>query len=668
MIKFFFVLLVSSFFLVSCNHPVIPENVKNVLALAGKNRDNLEAVLKHYSKKKDSLKFRAACYLIENMSGHYAYYLNNQEEYDPVFSMIANENQANKRALWDSAATIFKKIDFSEIKRLDDLNTISSKFLIDNIDASFYAWEHYPWCSGIDFNKFKKYILPYRATTEPLQSIKKSIQKDYAWVMDSVKGGACMEDVFTLIYNNFYSHYEISTGVKYPISLSYGQIIKAKGGRCADMCNLLNMIMKSMGVVSVIDIVTHWANRNSGHLWVAFLDKKGNPLTIADDNQLRKRDYLNSGKFVLDTPGIAFFDDNIQVEIYKKASKVFRKTFEINNESLCYETSSYSEKTPAQIDDLFNYDVSSFYLKTKNIELTVPNTYGKNFAYLCIFDFGEVYPVHWARIVDNKVIFKDIGNDVLYFPAIFKDGVFIPFADPLLLHKNGELSTKTPGLKKSKNMMLTRKYPLFGNILNYANRMFGGKFQGSNLPDFSEATELYSVNKTFIKYNEVTIHDTKPYRYVRYLAPKQTNGDVAEIRFFASTGKKDREITGQYIYKNKGAVTKEYFNAFDNNLDSYYFSEVKDAWIGIDLGENNQKKVTKIGFCPRTDSNFIIPGLDYELFYWQNGWLSLGRKIADSYLLNYQNVPSGAVFWLHCHSGGKEERIFTYENNRQIWW
>ena len=68
------------------------------------------------------------------------------------------------------------------------------------------------------------------------------------------------------------------------------------------------------------------------------------------------------------------------------------------------------------------------------------------------------------------------------------------------------------------------------------------------------------------------------------------------------------------------------------------------------------------------DSNNIRVGDMYELRYWQEGWQSLGRMSAESDTLVYRDVPAGALLWLHNHSGGREERIFTYENGKQVWW
>ena len=41
---------------------------------------------------------------------------------------------------------------------------------------------------------------------------------------------------------------------------------------------------------------------------------------------------------------------------------------------------------------------------------------------------------------------------------------------------------------------------------------------------------------------------------------------------------------------------------------------------------------------------------------------------AESGELVYENVPGNALYLLKNRTKGKEERIFTYENDRQVWW
>ncbi len=55
--------------LLSCRS--IPAEINETLKGAGSNKSELKKVLRHYSwKDKDSLKFKAACFLIGNMKWH----------------------------------------------------------------------------------------------------------------------------------------------------------------------------------------------------------------------------------------------------------------------------------------------------------------------------------------------------------------------------------------------------------------------------------------------------------------------------------------------------------------------------------------------------------------------------------------------------------------------
>ena len=61
---FFFLLILSA----GCRHT--DPDLENALRQAGENRSQLEQVLDHY--RNDSLKYKAACFLIANMPGHYS--------------------------------------------------------------------------------------------------------------------------------------------------------------------------------------------------------------------------------------------------------------------------------------------------------------------------------------------------------------------------------------------------------------------------------------------------------------------------------------------------------------------------------------------------------------------------------------------------------------------
>ena len=58
----------------------------------------------------------------------------------------------------------------------------------------------------------------------------------------------------------------------------------------------------------------------------------------------------------------------------------------------------------------------------------------------------------------------------------------------------------------------------------------------------------------------------------------------------------------------------------------------------------------------------------YELFYFaQNDPCFLGQKVAAGDVLTYDSIPSKVLYLLKDLTK-KEERIFTYEGGKQIWW
>lgn len=68
----------------------------------------------------------------------------------------------------------------------------------------------------------------------------------------------------------------------------------------------------------------------------------------------------------------------------------------------------------------------------------------------------------------------------------------------------------------------------------YAARMVGGVFQGANQSDFSDAVTLFTITNQPLQglLVSATITNTSAFRFVRYLSPNGSYGDVAELRFY----------------------------------------------------------------------------------------------------------------------------------------
>ncbi len=65
---------------------------------------------------------------------------------------------------------------------------------------------------------------------------------------------------------------------------------------------------------------------------------------------------------------------------------------------------------------------------------------------------------------------------------------------------------------------------------------------------------------------------------------------------------------------------------------------------------------------------FLTAGQEYELFYWSDGWQTLGKSVAEDMPILFDSIPAGSLYWLVAADSDKEERIFTMEEGQQVWW
>ena len=105
-------------------------------------------------------------------------------------------------------------------------------------------------------------------------------------------------------------------------------------------------------------------------------------------------------------------------------------------------------------------------------------------------------------------------------------------------------------------------------------------------------------------------------------------------------------------------------------LDGDNLSRFEAVNVGIDFVVELERpaRIDHIVYVSRNDDNYVAPGETYELFY-QNGvegWKSLGMQTATDERLVYEDVPRGALLWLHNHTRGVEEQVFRYIDGKQV--
>jgi hypothetical protein len=308
-------------------------------------------------------------------------------------------------------------------------------------------------------------------------------------------------------------------------------------------------------------------------------------------------------------------------------------------------------------------DVTDQY--TKTYELSIPlQTVPPDIRYAYIFEFDAKgwIPVQMAPVVHNgEATFKKLSSHIVYLPGSISSGQVVPMGNAFILDDKGNMEKLIPSNSEKILCTLFRKYPYSERMISYADRMRGGKFQGADDQNFSKTATLYTISQCPDSYyQEITLKNRKGYRYFRYVSPDSCYGDVAEIEVY--TLGNNNPIYGNFI----GSKGCELSKAFDKDKSTYFATRFPSGnWLGMDFGK--PVVINKIRYLPRNDGNTIEVGDEYELFYWKDAWQSLGVQKAKQQYLKY-SVPAHALLWLKNKTKGKEERIFTYEHGKQVWW
>lgn len=103
------------------------------LEFAGDNRKELEKVMEHYNK--DSLKLKAAHFLIENMPRYFSY---TGHTLDSLKAIKASVDENGK--LPDEKVNPLKGFNYNNLPKVYDAHVITADYLIENIDLAFDEW------------------------------------------------------------------------------------------------------------------------------------------------------------------------------------------------------------------------------------------------------------------------------------------------------------------------------------------------------------------------------------------------------------------------------------------------------------------------------------------------------------------------------------------------
>lgn len=606
------------------------DRLETALKISGANRAELEKVLAHYSQNEtDSLKLRAAEFLIENMPGHYAYSDRSIDLYTEQFDSINKEVPMYLRSYFYSFPTLNNPNTFF-MNRNYDTEHITAAYLIKNIDYKFRLRDLTPWGKDIDFSDFCEYILPYRVDNEPLTNYDETELEEHLTKMSKLFESMKYCDI-TIYNTNEDIRKKLYTlpAIKLPAGLRHNIY------DCGAVAHYTLEQHRLNGVPGMIDFVPHWANANGRHRWNNFVD---------------------------------VFDKNIPVNYINrsKIAKVYRNTY---------------SKNPAPMEDKnfipilftpFIKDVTSEYIKTSDVVIPFEKCKkeGVKNVYLAVFNELEWQPTAWSFLQNGgKAKFKDLGRGIVYLPIYYKNSEEKIANYPFLLDNRGNIKEFKPDNENRIKIHLDRKFPIETYKLAWRENLLGAVIEAANNAEFKQCDTIAIIDQPSKNSDyKISIHSDKQYRYYR-IAQNSNNGKmfIAELSFGGLDFAPFISATSATISPVGPMATYEGdLKSLLTDGDIVDFATINSG-LGLDFGK--PIALATIYLTLRNDGNYIYPNNTYELMYHdKDGWVSMGVKKSTDYFIEYENVPSGALYWLRNLTEGREERIFTYENGRMKFW
>ncbi|MFY0715241.1 hypothetical protein J1D01_16380 [Seonamhaeicola sp. NFXS20] len=640
LLNVFIVTMVLIFGFTGCDSRKEEKRLKMALELAGENRGELQKVLDHYKRPKDSLKLKAAKFLISNMPYHSHKTID--QRFNSVFRKMAGgklltadpeyRKSEFKKRMRNHKNYLTERDSMPSNKVVKEIESLKADFLINNIELAFEAWYKIPKSKRASFHDFCNYILPYKSFNEPVEMDSRSkLYKKFSWVYDELDKGIALNKVVEQVALKFdFNVRDVSQYYSVPQSVS--QLEKSRLGVCDDAVNYLVNVFRSLGIVSAKDYVTHMGNHYSkGHSWVYLkYDDIEYSLTIGGDKDAK--------------------------EIYKDESigKVYRVSFEYQDMS-CFSplaidvTPSYLTTANIKIDNLFKIDIEK--------------------PVLCVYDGAKEWEVVSSGTNSwGKSKFLNVGVNVLYLAASINNyGNITPFNYPFYINRDKEIQYFNPKDSMVNSVELLRKYGLSSardrRKVDWMINLNGAEIQVSNDKDFNNFEVLYKIkNFRSSHLQKVNFKSSEKYKYVRFKSNNKEESYLATLAFYDDKMNKlnQNPFEENLIIGNRRNKINIILD--DNPLT---FAGGEDFVLGMEF--NEPTLIGAIEFQARNDGNHIDIGDDYELFYWDKNWKSLGMQKAKDTVL-YYDVPKNSLLWLKNLTKGKEEHVFTInENKKQKW-
>lgn len=629
-VRIIFICLTLNF--ISCKKEEQYINDANRIIKKYKNESNdLEKTLRFFAHK-DPEKLKAAYILISNLERSISITENPsiQKPIDLIQPFLKEKGKTSEvMELFNTYLDSLGKNNRMTYKM--DVELVTSNNLIENIELAYKSVSLLPHDLRPNESLFYNYVLPYKSGLEPLEvDLRKNLLEEYGWIHSVIKKNKSLESGVCALLDTL--KLNLSQNTQYQGIPKVSQTNKIGFGTCSNLVALVVQILRSLGIPATTDFIESWGNHTGlGHEWLVF--------------------FANDTEYAIDV-----FDYRQLNNIYEYASmpKIYRKNL----------NSSFN------VSGITCEDVTKKYKTNRSANITFEETKGLKDVNIGIFDVGGNWRILKApkEKIQNDFLFRDVGNEIIYVAEITNsDEQKIKY--PFFLNTINEKMFLVPDYNKKVNAVITRKYPP-SNVRNngwkesWVESIASSRIMGANKEDLSDALELYKLDN-FNTYNPIMVDIQNDRLFKYYFLEGGIDDDRIHVAEFYPVSMDGSKLHPKYQISAENTMDlNQNFVSDDNSL-----TFLDSNFLRIVLNFDKPEKVRYFKIQARNDDNNVKPNDEYELLYWKNnGWKSLGRKVANDTVLYYNKIPSNAIYWLKNHTRGKEEHVFLLDSlGRQYW-
>ncbi|MDE7374906.1 MAG: hypothetical protein K2M86_06255, partial [Odoribacter sp.] len=493
-------------FLGSCVHQEV-SRLEQALQLSGENRGELEKVLAHFSQSPaDSLRRRAAIFLIENMPGHWGVDSASVRDFKQQIDSLPNLPYEHRLLLYEIPARMPHL--FPGLERKEDIGAVRAEELIRHIDRMCELKEKRPWLKHLSFEYFCDYVLPYRIGNELLGFLPDTLFSQYADELEHMikNYDDCRHSAFTI------SDYFARQGFMFR---TYG----IRRFLWKKFVNSLEYQTKSKIVLL----------RQAG--LPAAIDYK--PIRYEDEEEYWYCITVNSQIEILPASASRRF----------LVGKIYRQTYSAQE----IPKPSNGEYVPPFFRNPFQKDVSGLYWKTVDVSLPVTLPAGLQYAYLAVHDGKEWQPTAFARERRGMCHFKDLVKECVYLPVCYPEGGQQVLGEPFILRSDGSMEVLEAVSDSVVYMQFERLTPYL-SAWGHNDLLLDAHFECSDDADFTKTDTVYVIKESpYFKECTITLPSRiRERRYWRLYLSKEY-ASLSKLHFLDRNG---HTLKGNYIYRD----------------------------------------------------------------------------------------------------------------------